>query len=68
MALPGASQVALLGSVIISAGAAVDMDPFLVATVMLVITGVMEGMPSSLALGCSPQLLWSASMPAINML
>lgn len=51
MVLPGSSQVALLGSVIISTGAAVGIDPFLVAAVMPAITGVMEGMTPPLALG-----------------
>lgn len=51
MVLPGSSQVALLGPVIISTGAAVGVDPFLVAAVMPAITGVMEGMTPPLALG-----------------
>lgn len=51
MVLPGSSQVALLGSAIISTGAAVGIDPFLVAAVMPSITGVMEGMTPPLALG-----------------
>jgi TRAP-type C4-dicarboxylate transport system permease large subunit len=49
--LPGSAQVALLGTVIISTGAAVGVDPFLVAVVMPAITGVMEGMTPPLALG-----------------
>lgn len=51
MVLPGSSQVALLGSAIISTGAAVGVNPFLVAAVMPAITGVMEGMTPPLALG-----------------
>jgi C4-dicarboxylate transporter DctM subunit len=50
MVLPGSSQVALLGGAIISTGAAVGIDPFLVAAVMPAITGVMEGMTPPLAL------------------
>ncbi|HHW48803.1 MAG TPA: TRAP transporter large permease subunit [Clostridiaceae bacterium] len=50
MVLPGSSQVALLGTAIISTGAAVGIDPFLVAAVMPAITGVMEGMTPPLAL------------------
>ena len=50
MVLPGSSQVALLGSAIISTGAAVGIDPFLVAAVMPAITGVMEGMTPPMAL------------------
>ncbi|OIQ61625.1 TRAP transporter large permease subunit [Neomoorella thermoacetica] len=50
MVLPGSSQVAILGSAIISTGAAVGLDPFLVAVVMPAITGVMEGMTPPLAL------------------
>ncbi|MDI3328001.1 MAG: TRAP transporter large permease subunit [Alicyclobacillaceae bacterium] len=50
MFLPGSSQVAILGSAIISTGAAVGIDPFLVAVVMPAITGVMEGMTPPLAL------------------
>lgn len=51
MVLPGSSQVALLGTVIISTGAAMGIDPFLIAVVMPAITGVMEGMTPPLALG-----------------
>lgn len=51
MVLPGSSQVALLGSAIISTGAAVGVNPFLVAAVMPAMTGVMEGMTPPLALG-----------------
>ena len=51
MVLPGSSQVALLGSAIISTGAAVGINPFLVAAVMPAMTGVMEGMTPPLALG-----------------
>jgi C4-dicarboxylate transporter DctM subunit len=51
MVLPGSSQVALLGSAIITTGAAVGINPFLVAAVMPAITGVMEGMTPPLALG-----------------
>jgi len=51
MVLPGSSQVALLGSAIITTGAAVGIDPFLVAAVMPAMTGVMEGMTPPLALG-----------------
>ena len=50
MVMPGSSQVALLGGAIISTGAAVGIDPFLVAAVMPAITGVMEGMTPPLAL------------------
>lgn len=50
MVLPGSSQVALLGGAIISTGAAVGINPFLVAAVMPAITGVMEGMTPPLAL------------------
>src|SRR5690606_31615174 len=50
MVLPGSSQVALLGGAIISTGAAVGIDPFLVAAVMPAITGVMEGMTPPMAL------------------
>ncbi len=50
MVLPGSSQVAILGSAIISTGAAVGIDPFLIAVVMPAITGVMEGMTPPLAL------------------
>lgn len=51
MVLPGSSQVALLGAAIISTGAAVGINPFLVAAVMPAITGVMEGMTPPMALG-----------------
>lgn len=51
MVLPGSSQVALLGAAIISTGAAVGIDPFIVAAVMPAMTGVMEGMTPPLALG-----------------
>ncbi|HHY60117.1 MAG TPA: TRAP transporter large permease subunit [Clostridia bacterium] len=50
MVLPVSSQVALLGGAIISTGAAVGIDPFLVAAVMPAITGVMEGMTPPMAL------------------
>ncbi len=50
MVLPGSSQVALLGSAIISTGAAVGINPFLITAVMPAITGVMEGMTPPLAL------------------
>jgi TRAP-type uncharacterized transport system fused permease subunit len=42
--------VAILGGAIISTGAAVGMDPFLVAVVLPALTGVMEGMTPPLAL------------------
>ena len=51
MVLPGSSQVALLGSVIITTGAAVGINPFLIAVVMPAMTGVVEGMTPPLALG-----------------
>lgn len=50
MILPGSSQVAILGGAIISTGAAVGIDPFLVAVVLPALTGVMEGMTPPLAL------------------
>ncbi len=51
MVLPGSSQVALLGAAIITTGAAVGINPFLIAAVMPAITGVMEGMTPPLSLG-----------------
>lgn len=51
MVMPGSSQVALLGSAIITTGAAVGINPFLVAAVMPAMTGVMEGMTPPMALG-----------------
>ncbi len=51
MVLPGSTQVALLGSVIITTGAAVGINPFLIAAVMPSITGVLEGMTPPMALG-----------------
>jgi TRAP-type C4-dicarboxylate transport system permease large subunit len=51
MVLPGSAQVALLGGVIISTGAAVGIDPFRVTAVLPAMTGVMEGMTPPLALG-----------------
>jgi TRAP-type C4-dicarboxylate transport system permease large subunit len=50
MVMPGSAQVALIGGAIISTGAAVGIDPFLVAAVMPAITGVMEGMTPPMAL------------------
>lgn len=50
MVLPGSSQVALLGGAIISTGAAIGINPFLIAAVLPAITGVMEGMTPPLAL------------------
>ncbi|SFR18136.1 TRAP transporter large permease subunit [Desulfoscipio geothermicus] len=50
MILPGSAQVAILGGAIISTGAAVGLDPFVVAAVMPAITGCMEGMTPPMAL------------------
>jgi TRAP-type C4-dicarboxylate transport system permease large subunit len=52
MVLPGSSQVAILGPAIISTGAAVGINPFLVATVMPAFTGCMESIvpPHALAM------------------
>lgn len=50
MVMPGSAQVALLGSAIIATGAAVGINPFLIAAVMPAITGVMEGMTPPMAL------------------
>lgn len=50
MVMPGSAQVAILGGAIISTGAAVGLDPFIVAAVMPAITGCMEGMTPPMAL------------------
>ena len=50
MVMPGSAQVAILGGAIISTGAAVGLDPFVVAAVMPAITGCMEGMTPPMAL------------------
>lgn len=50
MILPGSSQVAIFGTAIISVMAAVGVNPFLVAGMLPVITGAMEGMTPPLAL------------------
>jgi len=50
MVMPGSAQVAILGGAIITTGAAVGLDPFVVAAVMPAITGCMEGMTPPMAL------------------
>jgi C4-dicarboxylate transporter DctM subunit len=50
MVLPGSAQVAILGGAIISTGAAVGLNPAVVAAVMPAITGCMEGMTPPMAL------------------
>jgi len=50
MVMPGSAQVAILGGAIISTGAAVGLDPFVVTAVMPAITGCMEGMTPPMAL------------------
>lgn len=50
MILPGSSQVAIFGTAIITVMAGVGVNPFLVAGMLPVITGAMEGMTPPLAL------------------
>lgn len=50
MVLPGSAQVAILGGAIISTGAAVGLNPFVVAAVLPALTGCMEGMTPPMAL------------------
>ena len=68
MFMPGSSQVALLGSAIITTGAAVGIDPFLVAAVMPALTGVMEGMtpPMALALYTAMGIAKSEFWPSVK--
>ena len=50
MILPGSSQVAIFGTAIVSVMAAAGANPFLVAGLLPVICGAMEGMTPPLAL------------------
>ncbi|HPP31818.1 MAG TPA: TRAP transporter large permease subunit, partial [Soehngenia sp.] len=54
MFLPGSSQVAIFGSIIIASLANVGLNPLLVAAILPAITGGMEGMTPPLALALYP--------------
>jgi len=50
MFLPGSSQVAIFGAMIVSGLAAVGINPILAAAILPAITGALEGMTPPLAL------------------